>query len=153
MPFEDIQNEIRWLMFKDPILASLVKACKKNRSLTKISSEFTRVEKEGSIHRRVKNAQMNLDWCDTYCYEVDHLACLASHKVGVSYKPILPGTTVHIIRTLQVELCSCVHCLYAERSSQKRTTEQSKYFRLHSFLCYEVLCVVSSMTLLTWIIL
>ena len=127
------------MMFRDPILASLVKACKKNRSPTKISSEFTRVEKEGSIHRRVKNAQMNLDWCDTYCYEVDHLACLASHKVGVSYKPILPGTTVHIIRT---QLCSCelLKCWEVITKMHKRA-EQIPQVALYVVLWSIVCCL------------
>ena len=96
------------------------------------------MEKEGSIHRRVKNAQMNLDWCDTYCYEVDHLACLASHKVGVSYKPILPGTTVHIIRT---QLCSCVllkcwEVITKMHNRAEQILQVALYVVLWSTLCF-----------------
>ena len=48
------------MMFKDPILASLVKACKKQKPY---KNKFRVYEsgKGGSIHRRVKNVQMNLD--------------------------------------------------------------------------------------------
>ena len=65
--------------------------------------EFTRTEKECNICRRVKNAQMNLDWCDTYCYEVDHLTSLATHKVTASYKLILPSN----IAAEKCGICMC----------------------------------------------
>ena len=73
----------------------------KNRGV--IRSEFTRAEKEKccwNICRRVKNAQMNLDSWDTYCYEVDHLTCLATHKVTASYKPILQSSTSAVLSNL-----------------------------------------------------
>ena len=44
---------------------------------------------------------MNLDWCDTYCYEVDHLTCLATlWKVTASYKPILQSSTSAVLSNL-----------------------------------------------------